>query len=87
MSACKFNRLLFGLGVQYRVSGVWVLYQDHEGQGYTKTETVYVKGMEVGMHTRWTQKGRRWLYGYLKEHGVLPISERERGVQIQLAIY
>ena len=80
MSARGINKLLHGLGVQYNQSGVWFLYAKYQDKGYTQTKTqIYnrpdgTQGSRV--HTYWTQKGRLFLYGFLKEHGVLPLIER-----------
>ncbi len=77
MGARKFNALLHDLGIQFKQSGVWVLYQNHAGQGYTDTKThVIAEGRHTKLHTYWTQKGRLFIYGQLKEHGVLPVIER-----------
>lgn len=77
MGARKFNALLHDLGIQFKQSGVWVLYQNHAGQGYTDTKThVVAEGRHTRLHAYWTQKGRLFLYGQLKEHGILPVIER-----------
>lgn len=77
MGARKFNALLHDLGIQFKQSGVWVLYQNHAGQGYTDTKThVVAEGRHTRLHTYWTQKGRLFLYEQLKEHGVLPVIEQ-----------
>lgn len=77
MGARKFNALLHDLGIQFKASGVWVLYQNHAGRGYTDTKThVVAEGRHTRLHTYWTQKGRLFIYGQLKEHGVLPVIER-----------
>lgn len=77
MGARKFNALLHDLGIQFKQSGVWVLYQNHAGQGYTDTKThVVAEGRHTRLHTYWTQKGRLFIYGQLKEHGILPVIER-----------
>ena len=75
MSAARFNTLLHGIGVQYKISGTWLLYQKHADMGYTQTRTYYVGEKIAAMHTCWTQKGRLFLYGQLKCIGILPMIE------------
>jgi prophage antirepressor-like protein len=80
-SATWLNRTLNALGVQYKLNGTWILYQKYAEQGYTKSSTYpYVDklGMtHTSMFTYWTQKGRLFIYGLLKEHGILPLMEQE----------
>lgn len=75
------NQRLHELGVQYKQGKVWLLYQKYAEQGYTKTKTeTYLDrdGAEHStVHTYWTQKGRLFLYDLLKEHGIVPLIERE----------
>lgn len=79
MSARKFNRLLHDLGVQFKQGERWFLYAKWEGFGYTQSKTdLYNKPNGTqGCSTRmcWTQKGRMWLYDFLKEHGIRPVIE------------
>ena len=83
MSGQAMNKLLHDLGVQYKQSGQWLLYREHHGKGYTHSETVEIirsDGREdVKMNTKWTQKGRLFLYELLKENGVLPVIEQQKG--------
>lgn len=77
MSPQDLNALLNEIGVQYKVNGQWVLYQKHSSYGYTKSQTFFNhKTGYTGMQTRWTQKGRLFLYEKLKEIGYLPVIER-----------
>ena len=76
MSAAPFNQLLHTLGVQYRVGKTWLLYKDFAGQGYTISKTYLIGGAEVSVHTCWTQKGRLFLYEFLKWYGILPDAEK-----------
>lgn len=80
-SAQRMNEYLHKNGVQYKQSDIWLLYQKHAGCGYTKTNThVYEDscGREhTKVHTKWTQKGRLFIYGLLKADGVYPQIERE----------
>jgi prophage antirepressor-like protein len=76
MTAASFNRLLHALGVQYKVNGTWLLYQKYANQGYTRTRTFHVDKSVAKIHTCWTQKGRLFLYGLLRECGILPLTER-----------
>jgi phage antirepressor YoqD-like protein len=79
MSAISFNKLLHGLGVQYKVGNTWLLYQKHANKGYTASRTYYSGHRSTTVHTCWSQKGRRFLYDLLKWYGILPVSERFDG--------
>ena len=80
-SAQRMNEYLHKKGVQYKQADIWLLYQKHAGCGYTKTNThVYEDtcGREhTKVHTKWTQKGRLFIYGLLKSDGVYPQIEME----------
>lgn len=79
MSACEMNQTLHHLGVQYRMKcGTWVLYQEHVGNGYTRSKTFVCdeKRFSSSVHTYWTQKGRKFIYEMLRKNGILPLCER-----------
>lgn len=80
MSATRFNRLLHDLNIQFKQSGIWFLYQKYAGFGYTKTKTHNYSDEFGGQHSRqhmyWTQKGRLFLYDYLKDNGIMPVIEQ-----------
>ena len=75
MSAAAFNTLLYDLGVQFPMAGTWILYQQYANKGYTRTRTYRVGEKIATMHTCWTQKGRLFLYEFLKDFGILPMME------------
>ncbi|NFF68918.1 phage antirepressor Ant [Clostridium sporogenes] len=81
MSGTKLNEILHRLGVQYKQSNQWLLYSKHHCKGYTHSETIPFKHRDgrtdVKMNTKWTQKGRLFLYELLKENGILPTIEKE----------
>ncbi|MCL2344116.1 MAG: phage antirepressor KilAC domain-containing protein, partial [Firmicutes bacterium] len=52
-------------------------YQDYADKGYTKTHTYFFGDRTASMHTCWTQKGRLFLYEFLKSRGIVPIWEFE----------
>lgn len=80
-SAEWMNKKLHQLGVQFKQSGVWLLYQKYADKGYTQTKTQnYPKtdGTQgVKIHMYWSQKGRLFLYNLLKNNGIMPIVEME----------
>ena len=76
-STVAFNRLLHKLGVQFRLGPTWVLYQEYASQGYTQTRTYYTHGGTAVPHTTWTQKGRLFLYEFLRERCILPKIETQ----------
>jgi len=75
LSATVFNRMLYDLGIQYKLGGTWLLYQRHANKGYTKSRTYYTPGGTAVVHTYWTQKGRLFLYEMLGAVGVLPMMD------------
>lgn len=75
MSARKFNKLLNKLGIQYKVGKVWVLYSKYENKGYTKVITQLDNNNEPRELTKWTQKGRKFLYEILRDEDIVPINE------------
>lgn len=77
MSGRKFNELLHELGVQYKFRKTWLLYQQYAECGYTQSRTYAIDESRSVMHTYWTQKGRLFLYDFLKSEGILPIMEQE----------
>lgn len=76
MSAIALNKLLNELGIQHKVSGQWILYRKHMNQGYTKSHTSEILkadgGIKVVMNTKWTQKGRVFIYNLLTAEGYYP---------------
>lgn len=75
-SAQFLNQYLYARGVQYPCGGTWVLYQRYAGKGYVQPETILYGSAHCKQHLRWTQKGRAFLYEFLKADGILPLSER-----------
>ncbi len=80
MSGGKFNKILHKFNVQYKQNGQWLLYSKHQAKGYTHSETIHFNhsdgSPDTKMITKWTQKGRLFLYKLLKENDILPVIER-----------
>ena len=77
MSAKRLNSLLADHGIQFKQGKTWFLYQKYAEQGYTSSKTHAIDAEHSVMHTYWTQKGRLFLYDYLKGLGILPLIEKE----------
>ena len=81
MSAQELNKTLHELGVQYKQSGQWLLYSKYHDSGYTHSETINITRTggfpDISMITKWTMKGRLFLYNLLKDNSILPSIERE----------
>jgi len=81
MSGQEMNKLLHELGVQYKQSDQWLLYKKYQNKGFTHSETInFVRSSgipDVNMVTKWTQKGRLFLYELLKQVDVYPNIEKE----------
>ena len=77
MSARSLNKLLHSLGVQYKQGDIWLLYAKYQDKGYTHTSTYALDEEHSKVTTKWTQKGRLFIYELLKEHDILPVIEQE----------
>jgi prophage antirepressor-like protein len=80
-SGIRMNEYLHDKGIQFKQGDTWLLYQKHADKGYTRTNThVYEdsNGLEhTKVHTKWTQKGRLFIYEQLKADGIYPQIEME----------
>ena len=80
MSGNKMNKLLNTYGVQYKQSGQWLLYSKYHDMGYTHSKTIDIVRSDgrpdIVMETKWTQKGRLFIYNLLESNDVLPIIEQ-----------
>jgi len=80
-SAKWLNKTLNELGVQYKRSETWLLYQKYAEKGYTQSKThPFTRSngtIDSAMQTYWNQKGRLFIYDILKANGMLPVMERE----------
>lgn len=80
-SAVEFNKLLKKFGIQYKQGQDWLLYSNYRGQGYTQTKTFDFKHKDGTKGSKptmmWTQKGRLFLYNFLKEKGIYPRMEEK----------
>ena len=80
MSGKKMNRILHELGIQYKQSEQWLLYSDYHWLGYTQSEVTDIIRSDgtpdVKLLTKWTMKGRLFLYNKLKEKGIIPVIEQ-----------
>lgn len=79
MSGQRMNKLLHGLRIQYKVGEQWILYAEYKDKCYVSSETIYFMTNEgvpcTTLNTKWTQKGRLFLYDILKKEGILPKME------------
>lgn len=82
MSAVKFNKLLFMIGLQDKVDGVWEVNEEYKKEGLkfmiTTSKNMYEnkKIVSVAKFNAWTKDGVKLIYNELKEHGVLPVIEQ-----------
>ena len=82
MSGQSMNEVLHELGIQYKQSEQWLLYRNYHDKGYTQSETIAITRSDgrgdVKMNTKWTTKGRLFIYNLLKnQKSILPVIERE----------
>lgn len=81
LSGQALNDKLHELKVQYKIGEQWLLYSKYHAKGYTHSETIPIirknGKKDVNMITKWTQKGRLFIYELLKKNNILPLIESE----------
>ncbi|WP_370561570.1 phage antirepressor [Lactiplantibacillus plantarum] len=79
-STREFNKLLHGLGIQYKQGKTWLLYAKYQDEGYTHVEPYeYTNNdgiKQVRNTMKWTQAGQKFLYDFLKSKGIMPLVEQ-----------
>lgn len=80
MSGQRLNELLHKAKIQYKQGEQWLLYSKYAGYGLTASESIKIlrkNGYEdIKLQTKWTQKGRFFIYKFLTKNGVKPLIER-----------
>ena len=80
ISARTLHLILEENGVLHNIGGAWILSEEHAGCGYTITSLIEKRGRNGDEFTlpstKWTQKGRLFIYELLKSKGILPDCER-----------
>lgn len=81
LSAMKFNRLLNELKIQKKVGKMWTLRKQYEDKEFMieTIKKIYENKEVVERRTfnAWSKEGVKFIYYKLKDHGILPIMERE----------
>ena len=76
MSAITLNQKLADMRIQYRQSGMWLLYHQYQDKGYTKTKTyTYYDStgkQQTSMQTYWTEAGRAFIHSKINQVFNLP---------------
>lgn len=67
-----FRDLLSNLGIVDKTKNYYILAERYQGCNYIKSE---FKDNEIISY--WTQKGRLFIYDFLKQKGILPTIEKE----------
>lgn len=71
MSAVTLNYKLQEMKIQYKQSGMWLLYHQYQNKGYTKTKTYTyydsVGKQQTSMQTYWTESGRAFIHSKINQ--------------------
>jgi len=88
MSGQAMNNKLHEFGVQYNQGGQWLLYSKYHDKGFTHSQTIDITrsngSPDTKLNTKWTQKGRLFLYNLLKSKGIVPVIERNEKPQLRI---
>lgn len=86
-SGSHMNQMLKELKVIYRQGSHWVLYQKYANKGYGQYEPYPFKDSDGKQNAKnnlkWTQKGRKFIYDLLAEHGIRPVLEQQDFLEME----
>ena len=89
LSGQKLNKLLHEWGVQYKRGDKWYLYDKYKGLGYIGNNTYdgnHKDGSPAAFsHMMWTQAGRKFINGLMKDHNYLTVAEQAEQVLLAAA--
>ena len=72
MTSHKLNTYLNDKGIQFKMSGMWMLYKEYDGKGYAEIRTYINKKKETTCHYLvWTEKGKEFIYNLLLEDKII----------------
>ena len=72
MTSHKLNTYLNDKGIQFKMSGMWMLYKEYDGKGYAEIRTYVNKKRETTCHYLvWTEKGKEFIYNLLLEDKII----------------
>ena len=72
MTSHKLNTYLNDKGIQFKMSGMWMLYKEYDGKGYAEVRTYVNKKRETTCHYLvWTEKGKEFIYNLLLEDKII----------------
>lgn len=81
MTGENMNKLLHDKKIQFKRGNQWFLYKKFSSKGYAKSYThTYPRSdgsIGINLLTKWTQKGKLFIYKLLKKDGILPLIEQE----------
>lgn len=84
LSAITMNKLLKEWGIQYKRGDRWYLHAKYKGLGYVVSDT-YSGNHKDGtpaafQHMKWTQLGRKFIYGEMKAHNYETLAEQAENI-------
>ena len=72
MTSHKLNTYLNNKGIQFKMSGMWMLYKEYDGKGYAEIRTYINKKKETTTHYLvLTEKGKEFIYNLLLEDKII----------------
>ena len=72
MTSHRLNTYLKNKGIQYKKSGMWNLYKQYDGKGYTEVRTYLNEERGTTCHyLTWTEKGKEFIYNLLLEDKII----------------
>ena len=72
MTSHRLNTYLNDKGIQFKMSGMWMLYKEYDGKGYAEIRTYINKKKETTCHYLvWTEKGKEFIYNLLLEDKII----------------
>ena len=80
-SSIWLHNILVQFNIIFKRGRTYFLKAKFANQGYRISETVTLEGGKTVVNHYWTQKGRNFIYNFLKAKGIVPLRERPELMQ------